>query len=823
MKIKKISIRGFRGFNAPRQMDFDERLTLIYAPNSYGKTSISESFEWLIYGSTSRVESAESKDEYKGSLRNVHLSPTEHPRVALEFVDGTDSRECAAELVGEECKKTWEGNPVSEWPFSKDLRSTPPPFILQHALKNLLLAAPIKRFDDFAKLLGLEALGKIHRDLIAFCTKPPVPRPILGVLAELESILTRADSSQSMKEIAKTLRKGIDSVDKSFQLVWIKARSLVPTGTAQDAILAKLLNIRDEAVAKFYKGKIELPEFTGNEQTQNQHDEDFLTTTVAKDFIEKYLALSRLKSVQKISEAARLHELGVALLEADSSRCPLCKQAIDGEIVRHIREEHTKFGEERNRFEKLEAHKVSTATTLRSLRERLDAYHTRIRAKTHTLLQLEIESPMESLVKILLPKHQLHYDAVVNAVAQLGEADRQFALAIEDSKQKIKIAAESVESNLEEEASISQLAASLIFTIGRAAEYKATIEAHASPVTDAARVLKHELDALAGTQDVSVIIDLISNHKRIKKKMEIDRALESLKDLKQRVDKFVTDKMLEVISGEFGSEVANWYEKIKTTGDPDVHFCGFDMKKTSQGGRVQIRARSYARDLVSAVSSLSESKLNALGLCLSIAINVQSASPFDFLVIDDPIQSWDQEHETRFIEVIRELVNRGKQVVLLSHSDRWLKQVRSACSDLNGRYYEITGYTQTGPEISEFHWAETAQRLDTIIGILNDQLANTTRLQQAEEEIRIVLHQLTVDLHFKKSGKRRSAHSLNAEETRKLLLSCGVDPPFVNKIKSAFETVDPAHHAQADYSPTRERIKAYYAWSKELERIVKQA
>jgi len=157
-----------------------------------------------------------------------------------------------------------------------------------------------------------------------------------------------------------------------------------------------------------------------------------------------------------------------------------------------------------------------------------------------------------------------------------------------------------------------------------------------------------------------------------------------------------------------------------------------------------------------------------------------------------------------------------------SASDRWLKQVRSACSDLNGRYYEITGYTQTGPEISEFHWAETAQRLGTIIGILNDQLANTTKLQQAEEEIRIVIHQLTVDLHFKKSGKRRSAHSLNAEETRKLLLSCGVDPPFVNKIKSVFETVDPAHHAQADYSPTRERIKAYYSWSKELETLVKQ-
>src|SRR5208282_1975172 len=168
---------------------------------------ISESFEWLIYGTTSKLQSAESKDEYKGSLRNVHFPNSENPRVTLLLADGDDSKECAAELAGEECKKFWDGKPVSEWPFSGDLRAAPPPFILQHALKNLLLAAPIKRFEDFAKLLGLEALSKIHRDLIAFCTKPPIPRPIQTAMGEVESILNRADSTSSLRYLAKLLRK----------------------------------------------------------------------------------------------------------------------------------------------------------------------------------------------------------------------------------------------------------------------------------------------------------------------------------------------------------------------------------------------------------------------------------------------------------------------------------------------------------------------------------------------------------------------------------------------------------------------------------------
>jgi hypothetical protein len=39
----------------------------------------------------------------------------------------------------------------------------------------------------------------------------------------------------------------------------------------------------------------------------------------------------------------------------------------------------------------------------------------------------------------------------------------------------------------------------------------------------------------------------------------------------------------------------------------------------------------------------------------------------------------------------------------------------------------------------------------------------------------------------------------------------------------AFETVDPAHHAGKGYAPIRERIRAYYDWLKELERIVNKA
>src|SRR6266404_1225310 len=275
--------------------------------------------------------------------------------------------------------------------------------------------------------------------------------------------------------------------------------------------------------------------------------------------------------------------------------------------------------------------------------------------------------------------------------------------------------------------------------------------------------------------------------------------------------------MLDAISGEFGGEVADWYGRIRTTGDPDVHFSGFDIKRTAAGGRVQIKAQSYGKDLVSAVSSLSESKLNALGLCISIAINVKTTSPFDFLIIDDPIQSWDQEHEIKFIEVLRELTNRGKQVVLLSHNNKWVKQVRETCADINGLAYEITGFTEEGPHTKDVPWAEVRQRMNTIKGIIDNPGSDRIALQQAEEEVRQVVTQFAADLHFKMSGKKKNPNGLNAEETKKLLLSCGLEVEFVNKLAATFTTVDDAHHSPPDYSIHRDSLRTYYGWLATLE------
>ena len=84
MKIKRIYIEGFRGFNSGQEFSIDPNLTVIYGPNSYGKTSVSEALEWLLFGITSKVEvSTSGKKEFRGTYRNIHYPCDSTPYVEL--------------------------------------------------------------------------------------------------------------------------------------------------------------------------------------------------------------------------------------------------------------------------------------------------------------------------------------------------------------------------------------------------------------------------------------------------------------------------------------------------------------------------------------------------------------------------------------------------------------------------------------------------------------------------------------------------------------------------------------------------------------------
>lgn len=827
MKIKNITIQGFRGFNEKQSLDFHDRLTLISAPNSCGKTSISEALEWILYGITSRVEKADSKEEYKGSYRNIHLHDSLTPFVKVVFLNnGGIEVEFQGILAEKETIQRFvNSKKVGSWPISEDLTKIPKPFILQHALKYLLLVPPKERFKGFARLLGLESLDLFLQNVLSLCTKPEakIPDGVVRLLWKMNLLETRLYSQPTLVKISKAYKKSVAGFSDFYKALLSEGKRRLPEETKEDSIIPQLIKIRDEAAAKIFKGRIILSGFSDEEKEANQSDEKFLFSSITDTFVTKYTELAALSTVQHILEKAQFFGLGLELLKKTPVQCPFCSQKLTKSLLEHVHDEHTKLGAQRKHYTELENQRGEINELLFKVESRLASYNSRHSEKSSQLLDLKPK--LDKLDAIISPKYPEQFYAVKDTISKITSVHAKFDFSYKAVIKALENVKTSVKDSTENTELIKEFSDALTEYIGKAHSYIQFILKKEPAMNEADMILKYELDSLAGTEDISVLIDLLSQLYDIKKSFEIKATLDSLKELRRSVEQYCAQKVLTAISDEFTDEVMEWYGKIKTMGDPNVHFNGFGIERTKEGDlktrRVQIKAKSYGKELVSAVSSLSESKLNALGLCVSIATNLKGDSPFEFLIIDDPIQSWDAEHETQFIEIVRKLVECSKQVVLMSHNADWIDRVRCGLRSLNGYFYQITGYTEAGPHIAAVPWAKWIERLSEVDAICKDQTATAVKLQQAEEEIRFVVMQLVAEIYFKEKKVMRNFYNLNAQKVRKMLVECGIKSDLTDRIIQAFKTVDDSHHDKKGYVPNRERIQQYHALCHELAKYLK--
>ncbi len=827
MRIKSITIQGFRGFNDERTIDLHDRLTLISAPNSCGKTSISEALEWLLYGVTSRVEKADSKEEYKGSYRNLHFPQALTPSVKVIFVhEGGTTTEFQGILTEQENMQRYvNGTEVESWPILEDLAKIPKPFILQHALKYLLLVPPKERFKGFAHLLGLESIELFLQDVLSLCTKPEakLPEEVVRFFEKIALLEARLGAQPPLDNINKLFKKGTIGFSDYYSALLAEGRRRLPENAADDSIIPQLIKIQEEAAAKIFEGRIILLGFSDRENEVNLGEERFFFSAITEAFVTMYKDLAALSTVKHIQERARFFELGVRFLKKKTEQCPFCGQKLVMALVDHITNEHNNLATKKERFSELETKQQEMGELLSSLDSRLHSYHSRLREKSSSVLKLEPKS--EKLEAILSPGHPDHFTAVKKIITKLSQICSGLDNSFTETGGALKKLLISVKDSTEDTNLIIDFSDALANYIRDAKTYIQFVIKNESVMKEADLILKHELDSLAGTEDISVLVDLLDQNQDIKKYFEMKAVIESLKNLRKSVEQYCAQRVLTAISDELTDDVMEWYGQIKTEGDPDVHFDGFDIGRTKKGDlkarQVQIKAKSYGKQLVSAVSSLSESKMNALGLCVSIATNLKGDSPFEFVIIDDPIQSWDAEHEIQFIEIVRKLVEYGKQIVLMSHNADWIDRVRCGLRSFNGAYYQITGYMESGPHIIPASWAKWTERLIEVDAICKDQTATPIRLQQAEQEIRFVIMQLVADIYYKRKMVMKNFYSLNAQMVRKMLVEVAVDSGLTDRISQAFKTIDDSHHDKKGYVPNRDRILQYHSWCHELAKYLK--
>ncbi len=826
MKLRRLTIAGFRGFNVERSIDFNEKLTVIAAPNSHGKTSISEALEFLIYGATSKVEKADSKEEYKDSYRNRHFPEDRSAYVEATFaVVGSPEQKLRVELGtdGVTIRRFVDGKPVEAWPFHATLLTTARPFVLQHALKYLLLVPPSDRFQGFARLLGLNEVDGAFQAILGLCTKPTASLSSEGqrILSELISLETRVASLPELKKVAASLRRGTEKISDTYTLIEARADALLGGMVKAEERVPKLIAARAAEAAKVYSGDVALHTYSLAESIQLPAAYKTLSTAVGAAFLEDYGRLCVHGAATRLQKEARLLDIGVELIEDNPDSCPLCTQVLDSDLRRVIHERHASVKAE---IERGTAREQSLSRVTRSLADVRSELKEHIKLSECRTSDLIASMQPENAPKVcdLLGGTSAASAEIVRATAGvasgLRDRLRNAATQVEDA---ILICESGIKENRESLADAEALGKALQAYLATASDFVSQVSQLEPNLVGPIKLFHQAVDALAGTTEASLLIDLLEKRTTIERAMRVRNMLEGLKELKKHVEQTLAETMEAAMSTDLTEAVMKWYGKIRTGGDPDVHFSGFAMERTKSGDfksrRLSVKAKSYGVELASAVSSLSESKLNALGLCVSIASAIRSPGPWGFLIIDDPIQSWDDEHETQFINVIRTLAETdNKQVVVLSHKGTWAKQVCLGCRTLNGFHYEMTGYTKIGPHIAVMEWSTLDQRLREAEAIANDPTATSIKLQQGEEEIRFAACQLASQIAKEKLNRVTSAHNMNGKDVRAILVEAGVASDIVDCISATFVTADDAHHAPKSYAPNVQRIRQALAAIREV-------
>ena len=90
LRIKSLSVKGFRVYGGAEQTpSLPSELAAVWGPNSKGKTSLAETFEFLLTGNTTRrALVASTQDEFADALRNAHLAAGETVYVAARVIAG---------------------------------------------------------------------------------------------------------------------------------------------------------------------------------------------------------------------------------------------------------------------------------------------------------------------------------------------------------------------------------------------------------------------------------------------------------------------------------------------------------------------------------------------------------------------------------------------------------------------------------------------------------------------------------------------------------------------------------------------------------------
>lgn len=741
-----------------------------------------------------------SRSEYSNSFANIHGgTPTE----VATTVEIAGRRTVLSRRLGPgETSTTFvDGAPAAFSTINVSPIEAFYPVVAQHGLQTFIHSKPKDRRDAICAAFGLDELTALKNALdsarSSFQRTPP--RSVIDARRELAAQARTLAEINETQDLARRWQLSPMQVKASDDTQALLAAAQALTGSpcpTVDEALAKLRETRSQASRSvFDAGKL-----APNEGKFAPLDAGMKAVVDALLDVERAIAITAATTASTYKTA--FLELWKAGLELSPSgdQCPMCEA--DTLTVKKREELSKRLADNVDRMQKDDA----LLTAVAAAKARIANYRSQIKEfGVDELLDADLEQ-----LRRLFSQQPDGLDAF------LIELDA-FKAARKADKDLLDKALEFLDMCT----GLLEIPDKIAAVVTQAATIKDDVSAAAPGTLQAFQRYEQQwkdfepkLSALISSDAFVARIDAVGKTLKLEPKMRLldryEKVLEESQELIRSVETEMQTRQSALLTTR-GAEVKALYDRLNR--GADVVFDSMEPGTDS----MKLNATSFGTRM-SAASNLSECQLNCLGLSMWLMRATTPASPFGFVLLDDPVQSMDDDHTEAFIaDVVPHLLDQhGKQVIVLSHVKRITERLR----ELNGaralKLYHYDSYARGGPTITE---QIALQKLLT--EIKGAAKGNEENRAYAVDRIRVLSERFIRDLHLQVMGIPASSPTYDRATASQLLplfqTITGTLPTEHAGLRDTVQFCDPAHHTQVGYAvPTLSNIQPHIGRMEQL-------
>jgi hypothetical protein len=679
LRIRSLSVKGFRAYGRAEQtLSLPSELAVVWGPNSKGKTSLGEAFEFLLTGNTTRrALMASSQDEFADALRNAHLAANETVYVAAQVKaqDGTDheikrtlvadygkKQDCVSRLEIDGCAAT-----EADLTALGVVLSQPPlcaPVLAQHTLSHIFSVRPQDRASYFKALFEVTDLDDL-RNQIAELADELAPPDDLALIKFDRCAALKPFSHVRLLGVIPDAQALAGKLDDCARALLEGAGSEAPPNPAER--LAELGEVLARLRSKtFHVLGFERKQFVGWNAPANSVWPQLETYLIER---EKVAEQTR-RLIALFKEAINLPALAEI---AEPLDCPLCgMEAAFTPARMHLIKKHVSDAGDFNIAEanakaaigQLSASVSNLADATRAaLPEFLRAPSAKRRENGFTVIRLR---------QLLGDGGSAVVDPWVMCIRPLMRAEAAIRRGAQAARDIVATPTEAL-TTLDPErlrGAFSELA-------NLQADYAAALAAYDGTSQRLKAALNQILDSQSDTAGWQDFLDIAGDPDGLRTLLleraahvavgkELDAALKQIDTAKEKVleDKF----------GDYSNDIQVWWERLRP--DELTFFSAVQPRKGAKrtidfkAGLSSNPDRSVAK-LRDVIAVFSQSQLHCLGLALFLARAEHEGT--GFIVLDDPVLSSDEDYKIHFNSaVLTALLEFPMQVVILTQDhDTW--------------------------------------------------------------------------------------------------------------------------------------------------------